>query len=445
MRKISRREFIKGLGGLGIGALGGGALLSCVRREQAPPVAGQMAIELTEGEDYLRLEGGGVRCLGCLNRCIIEEGGRGICGERGNREGKLFSFEAEPPEGLKEAMWYRRLGNRQVQCQLCFRECLIPKGGRGFCRVRENREGRLYSLVYGEPCSLPVDPIELEPMYHMFPGHRNLCVATASCNFRCKHCQNWQITQRFPEEITSYPHSPEEIVERAMEFGCLSISHSINEPIVFYEYMLEIVKAAKERGERREERGEGKLLTLFHTNGSLNPDPLRELLQYMDGVTVDLKGFTDEFYERVSSAELEPVLRTLSIIKEEGVHLEIVNLVIPTLNDDLGDMGRMCEWIKENLGTDVPLHFTRFFPRYKMTHLPSTPIETLERAREIALEAGLKYVYIGNVPGHAANSTYCPKCGRRLIHRIHCTVLKNDAVGGRCKFCGERIPGVWEI
>ncbi len=340
----------------------------------------------------------------------------------------------EIEEGLREAMWYRKLGDGRVQCRLCFRGCIIPEGQRGFCRVRENRGGRLYTLTYGRPCGLQIDPIELEPMYHMVPGHRNLCVFTPSCNFRCLHCQNWHISQRGPEELVTRRISPQEVVEETIQRGCRSISHSINEPIVFYEYMLEIAKEAKKRG----------LLTLFHTNGSLNPEPLRELLQYMDGVTVDLKGFTEEFYRRESSAELWPVLRTLKIIREEGVHLEIVNLVIPTLNDDPEDIRRMCEWIVENLGPDVPLHFTRFFPQYKMTHLPPTPIQTLERAREIALEAGLRYVYIGNVPGHAANSTYCPKCGRRLIHRVHYVVMENKVVDGKCPFCGHEIPGIWD-
>jgi len=378
-----------------------------------------------------------VRYLGCLNRCVIEEGKRGICETRQNRKGKLYELAPLEELSLKEAMWYRRQKDKKLWCQLCFRRCFIPEGERGFCRVRENRGGKLYTLTYGNPCGLQIDPIELEPMYHMVPGHLNLCVYTPSCNFRCLHCQNWHISQRSPEELVTRSISPEGVVEETLNSGCKSISHSINEPIVFYEYMLDIVKRAKGRGDE-------KLLTLLHTNGSLNPEPLRELLKYMDGITVDLKGFTEEFYRKESSAELWPVLRTLKVIKEEGVHLEIVNLVIPTLNDSTRDIRMMCEWIAENLAIDVPLHFTRFFPQYKLTHLPPTPIKTLEKAREIAFEVGLKYIYIGNVPGHEANSTYCPKCGRMLIHRTHYMVIKNNTEVGRCKFCGERIPGVWE-
>ncbi len=334
----------------------------------------------------------------------------------------------------KEAMYYEKLENDQVKCRLCFRKCVITEGNRGFCRVRENRGGKLYSLVYGRPATLQIDPIELEPMYHLIPGHRNLCVATASCNFRCKHCQNWHITQRGPEEISSLCVTPEEVVEGAIKEGCLSISHSINEPTIFYEYMYDIAKLAKKNG----------LKTLFHTNGSLNPEPLRELLKWMDGVTVDLKAFANEFYQEISQAELAPVLKTLKIIKEEEVHLEIVYLVIPTLNDDMEKIKDACIWIKDNLGKDIPLHFTRFFPNYKLTRLPPTPIRTLERAREIAREVGLRYVYIGNVSGHEGNNTYCPNCKKRLIYRIGYTVVKNEIKNGSCPFCDYQIPGIWK-
>jgi pyruvate formate lyase activating enzyme len=335
----------------------------------------------------------------------------------------------------KEAMYYQKLPNNEVACQLCFRKCIIPEGERGFCRVRENRHGKLYTLVYGKPVSLQIDPIELEPMYHMLPGHRNLCVYTASCNFRCKHCHNWHISQRAPEELRAKAYTPKEVIEEALRKGCQSISHSINEPTIFYEYMLEIVKEARARG----------LLTLFHTNGALAPEPLRELLKYIDGVVVDLKSFSEKFYQEVSSAKLTPVLETLKIIKEAKVHLEIVNLIIPTLNDDLNEIRKLCQWIKENLGRDTPLHFTRFSPSYRLTYLPPTPVETLEKAREIALKIGLEYVYIGNVPGHKGNNTYCPKCHTLLIKRSHFITLENKlGENGKCKKCNHLLPGIWK-
>jgi len=342
-----------------------------------------------------------------------------------------------PPdkETLTEARYYDKLSGKRVQCQLCFRKCTIAQGHRGECGARENREGTLYSLVYGQPCAIQIDPVEKEPLLHLLPGTITLCLGTAGCNFKCIFCHNWHMSVRTPEETDNVPLSPEEAVSKAIEYDCSSMSFTYNEPNVFYEYMYDVAKLAQERG----------LYTYFHTNGALNPEPLRELLKHMDAVCVDLKGFTPEFYKETSNSELEPVLSTLKTIREEGVHLEIVNLVIPTLNDDPKDIEKMCYWIRDNLGDDVPLHFSRFFPTYKLLKLPPTPIETLEKARQIALDAGLKYVTIGNVPGHEANSTFCPQCGQILIKRVHFNVISNHIKEGRCPFCGCQIPGIWEF
>lgn len=350
-----------------------------------------------------------------------------------NPSPQVVSLTRATPSKPIEARYYKRLKGETVQCELCFRMCIIPEGERGFCRTRENRGGTLYTLVYNRPCALHVEPIEKEPMLHFLPGKDILCIGTASCNFRCRHCHNWHMSQRSVEETHNYWITPSEVVELAIRPGCVGISFTYNEPIVFFEYMFDIVKLAKERG----------LKTIFHTNGSLNPEPLRDILKYVDGVTVDLKGFTEEFYSNISSARLSPVLNTLKIIKEEGVWLEIVNLIIPTLNDEPEDIRRMCEWIRDTLGKDTPLHFSRFFPAYKLTGLPPTPIKTLELAHKIAKEVGLEYATIGNVPGHTYNSTFCPKCGKRIIHRIHFEVLENRIKGGRCKYCGHKIPGIW--
>jgi len=345
-----------------------------------------------------------------------------------------FSFSNEI-ELLKEARFWKRGENLFVQCELCFRKCIIPEGKRGFCRVRENHKGTLYSLVYGKPVGLQIDPIELEPMYHMVPGHKNLCVYTVSCNFRCKHCHNWPISQSSPEDIRTMKANPKEIVEETLRQGCKSISHSINEPTVFFEMMYDVVRLAKTKG----------LLTLCHTNGGIARSPMVELLKFVDGVTVDLKSFNPKFYQEISEAKLEPVLETLKTIRESGKHLEIVNLIIPTLNDDMGDIRKMCQWIVNHLGKATPLHFTRFSPSYKMTHLPPTPVKTLEEARKIALEEGILYVYVGNVVGHPANSTYCPKCEKKIIERTHFIVLKNEVKNGRCPNCKEKIPGIWSL
>ncbi|HUU49737.1 MAG TPA: AmmeMemoRadiSam system radical SAM enzyme [Nitrospinota bacterium] len=333
---------------------------------------------------------------------------------------------------LKEVMFYQKLENKMVQCQTCFRMCVIPPGARGFCRVRENRDGKYYSLVYGEPSAVHVDPIEKEPQHHNLPGSHILCFGTVGCNFKCRHCHNWHLSQVSPGDFYTYDISPEKAVESALKKKVPTISFTYNEPTVFYEYVYDIAVLAKKRG----------LRILWHSNGSMNPEPLRKLLRVTDAATIDLKGFTKKAYQN-SSADLEPVLRTLKIIKYEGKWLEIVNLVVPTINDDPKDLRRMCEWIREEIGVETPLHFSRFFPNYKLTHLDPTPIQTLEMAHGIAVDVGMNYVTIGNVPGHKLNSTFCPKCKERLIHRIHFEVLKNNVVNGRCRFCDHRIPGIW--
>jgi pyruvate formate lyase activating enzyme len=336
---------------------------------------------------------------------------------------------------LRETMFYEKLKDNNVQCGICFRRCVIPEGRRGFCRNRENKGGILHNIVYARPSAVHIDPIEKEPALYMLPGTNILCFGTAGCNFRCKFCHNWHLSQRSIEEMEyTYNLLPEDAVNLAIEKKIPTLSFTYNEPTSFYEYVYDIARIAKLKG----------LRILWHSNGALNPEPLKELLKYTDAVTIDLKGFTDKFYREVSSAELEPVLRTLKIIREQGVWLEIVNLVIPTLNDNPEDIKRMCEWIKENLSPDTPLHFSRFSPAYKLTALAPTPIETLEKAYQIAREAGLNYVTIGNVPGHKYNSTFCPKCQARVIQRIHFQVLSNNIKDGKCDFCGYKIPGIWD-
>jgi pyruvate formate lyase activating enzyme len=341
--------------------------------------------------------------------------------------------EASPT--LREAMFYQDLDNNAVQCHLCFRRCVIAQGKRGLCRNRENRQGRLYNIVHSRPSAVQIDPIEKEPQLHMLPGSEILCLGTAGCNFRCRFCHNWHLSQRPLEEMGYvYNLPPQAVVELAEDKGIPTISFTYNDPISFYEYVYDVARLARARG----------LKILWHSNGSLNPEPLRELLKYTDAVTIDLKGFTDQFYRQASGAELAPVLESLKIIKKEGVWLEIVNLVIPTLNDDLEDIRKMCTWIKENLGPEVPLHFSRFSPAYRLSELAPTPIKTLEKAHAIAAEVGLEYVTIGNVPGHRYNSTFCPQCHECIIQRSHFSVLDNHIQDGKCKFCAHQIPGRWE-
>jgi pyruvate formate lyase activating enzyme len=336
---------------------------------------------------------------------------------------------------LQEAMFYEQLDDNVVRCQVCFRNCTVPDTGRGFCTNKVNKDGGYYSLVYGRPSALQIDPIEKEPHFHMLPGTTIFCTGTAGCNNRCKFCQNWHLSQRSIEEIRYYRVSPQDTILAAKDYRCDSVSFTYNEPTVFYEHMYDVAKLAKQEG----------FGTLFHTNGGMQEEPLGELLEFMDAVTVDLKAFTPEFYRQVSSSELEPVLRTLKQIYQSGSHLEIVNLVVTTLNDDMDDIRRMCQWIGETLCNEVPLHFSRFFPAYKLTtSLPATPIDTLEEAAQVANKQGLKYVYIGNVPGHERNSTFCPQCNEKIIERIHFAVISLDVISGKCRFCGHKIPGIWE-
>ncbi|OGW82808.1 MAG: AmmeMemoRadiSam system radical SAM enzyme [Omnitrophica bacterium RIFCSPLOWO2_01_FULL_45_10] len=320
-----------------------------------------------------------------------------------------------------------------VQCELCHRGCTLSDGYRSFCRAREPKEGKLYSLVYGQSCAVHIDPIEKKPLYHFLPGTPVFSIATAGCNFRCKYCQNWQISQSPPEETENIRLSPQNLIDQTAKSNCPTIAYTYTEPSIFYEYMLDTAKAAKTAGIRN----------IYHSNGSLNPKPVEELSYYLDAANIDLKGFTQDFYTEVCAGYLDTVLNTLKTLKRNKVWVEITNLVIPTLNDDMKKIQEMSAWIKDNLGEDTPLHFSRFWPQYKLTNLSPTSVETLENAKRTAEEAGLKYVYVGNVPGHPSEDTYCANCKEPLIKRSGYIVLGNNVAGGKCKFCGALISGVW--
>ena len=332
------------------------------------------------------------------------------------------------------ASYWESLDGDFVKCGLCPRRCVVAPGGRGYCEVRENRGGVYYTLTYGNPCAIHVDPIEKKPFYHFLPTTTAFSIATAGCNLDCKFCQNWQISQARPEELANYDLPPEELVEAAVRSGSSSIAYTYSEPTIFYEYMLDCAKLAHARG----------LRNVYHSNGYIMPEPLRELCAYLDAANIDLKGFTEQYYSDMTDGSLAPVLRSLKILKEEGVHLEITTLLIPGENDDPETLAEMCRWIRDNLGTSVPLHFSRFHPQHRLRNLPPTPIERLEAARNIALGEGLKYVYIGNVPGHEGNNTYCPVCSAELIHRIGYSVEVRGLDAGRCSECGAAVDGVWQ-
>jgi pyruvate formate lyase activating enzyme len=342
-----------------------------------------------------------------------------------------------PEKGLirrRQALHYTLMPDGRAQCQLCPHQCVIGKEQRGSCGVRELRDGRLDTLVYGNPCAVHVDPIEKKPLLHFLPASYSYSVATAGCNLHCKNCQNWEISQQRPEETYNVLLSPQDLVDEAVRSGCQSIAYTYSDPDIFFEYAQDTAVLAREQG----------LKNVLVTAGYINPIPQREFCQTMDAANVDLKGFTEAFYRDVCSARLQPVLDALVLYREQGVWLEVTHLIIPTLNDDLSLIRPMCEWLRDNLGEDVPVHFSRFQPRYQLKNLPPTPVEILEQARQIALETGLQYAYVGNIPGHSGESSYCPRCGRVVIGRIGYSITQMNLQDGCCQSCGQKIAGVWD-
>ncbi len=333
----------------------------------------------------------------------------------------------------KEALFWKALGKNKIQCQLCPRKCILSPGQTGFCRSRKNIGGKLYSLTYGKPVALHVDPIEKKPFYHVYPGTTSFSIATAGCNLRCKFCQNWEISQLNPKDTAVRYFSPEEIVNLAEKNNCPTIAFTYTEPTIFYEYMIGIAKEAKKRG----------IKCIMHSAGQINEEPLRELSKYITAANIDLKAFSQKFYSSYCQGSLNTVLNTLKTLDKEGVWVEITNLLIPGANDSKEDLRKLCRWVVENLGPETPIHFSRFFPMYKLTNLSPTPLSSLLRAKKIAEEEGLQFIYIGNIPQHIGENTYCPNCGKLLIKRAGYHILQNKIKNGRCPYCEEKIPGIW--
>jgi pyruvate formate lyase activating enzyme len=331
--------------------------------------------------------------------------------------------------------YYISLGQGRVQCSLCPRQCEVAPGGRGDCQVRENRQGVYHTLVYGNPCAVHVDPVEKKPFFHLLPASRSFSIATAGCNLHCKFCQNWEISQSAPEETFNFDLPPERVAALAKENNCATIASTYVEPTIFIEYMIEVGKAGRARG----------ILNTCHSNGYLNPKPLADLIPQLDAACIDLKGFRDGFYQEMADGQLDPVLMTLKTLVRKKVHLEIVNLVIPTKNDQPQMIEEMSRWIVRELGPHIPLHFSRFYPLYRLKNLPPTSVATLEMARSTARKCGLDYVYIGNIPGHEGENTYCSHCQKLLIRRQGYQILENNLKKAKCPKCGKKIAGIWEI
>jgi pyruvate formate lyase activating enzyme len=331
------------------------------------------------------------------------------------------------------ARYWEKMERGAVRCMLCPHGCVISEGRRGICGVRENNEGSLESLVYGYPCALHLDPVEKKPFYHVLPGSATLSLSTVGCNMKCMFCQNWQISQSAPEDVELSYRDPDYFIVKAKESDASSITYTYGEPVVFIEYMQDIAHRARASG----------LKNFVVTNGYYNEKPLVDLCGLVDAIKVDLKSFDESYYTKICSARLSPVLDSLVRIRSEGVWLEIVYLMVPSLNDDPVMIGEMASWLMGELGPDVPVHFSRFFPSYRLANLPPTPVSSLERARNICMDAGLNYVYIGNVPRHVSGSTLCPACSGTVISRSGYRITSYDLTGGKCIHCGNPIPGVW--
>jgi len=350
-------------------------------------------------------------------------------------DGAAFAGERtdELIRAAPRARFWSAAAKGRVQCHLCSRGCLLAEGERGQCRSRMNAGGEMKSLVYGRPVSVHVDPIEKKPFYHFMPGSQAYSIGTTGCPLRCKFCQNWQTSQASPEDYRVRFTPPGDLVESVRSRKSPVIAYTYNEPLVFTEYLLDIASTARMRGIR----------SVMVTCGYMAQAPLAEMCKALDAVKVDLKGYSESFYRDACGAELQPVLRTIKQIAKSRVHLEIVNLVVPTLNDTDRMIADLCDWVMGELGPDVPLHFSRFRPDYQMPHLPPTPTATLERARSIAMARGIRYVYVGNVPGHPGNNTLCPSCKKEVIRRTQFFVEEMNVKGGKCGFCGKKIAGVF--
>lgn len=335
---------------------------------------------------------------------------------------------------MKEALLYESLDGNRVRCNLCNHRCKIQEGKRGICSVRENQDGKLYSLVYGKVIAEHIDPIEKKPLFNFLPGSRAFSIGTVGCNFRCKHCQNFDISQ-YPQEhkgmIIGQDHTPEQIVAAAKAAGCETIAYTYTEPTIFFEFAYDTAMLAQEEG----------IKNVFVSNGYMSSEAAYQIAPYIDAINIDIKAFTDKFYKEICSARLKPVLETIRLMKKLGVWVETTTLIIPGLNDKEDELRDIARFVK-SVGLEVPWHVTRFYPTYKLMDRPFTPVGTLRRARKIGMEEGLRYVYEGNVPGEAGENTYCHDCGISVIERSGFGFIRNHLQDGKCPECGTKIDGV---
>lgn len=364
-----------------------------------------------------------------LKRCVISAGGMAIC------PGMLAGRHAPQLRAKYYRLaLYQEETAKGVMCSICPNECVLKEGELSDCRNRIVKDGKLYTMAYGNPCALNLDPVEKKPLYHFMPSTITFSIATAGCNLACLNCQNWSISQASPDETRNHDLPPEKVIAKALEYRCGSISYTYSEPVTFYEYVLDTASLARQSG----------LRNIMVSNGYINEEPLIKISRLIDAANIDLKSFSNKTYLRLTGGKLDPVLNSLRTLKEQGVWLEITNLVVPEWTDNMKEIREMCKWLYDNGFSDTPLHFSRFQPLYKLEQLPPTPVSSLDKACDIAGEEGISNVYIGNVPGTHASDTRCPECGKTLVERKGYSISLNNIEKGRCKFCDTQISGVWD-
>lgn len=343
------------------------------------------------------------------------------------------SREGEQQGIYKRIAMYQEETPRGIMCLICPNQCVLKEGELSTCRNRKVHNSKLYTLAFGNPCSVAVDPVEKKPLYHFLPGSRAFSIATAGCNLACLNCQNWTISQSSPDKTRNFDLMPEKVVDEAKKAGCTSIAYTYSEPTTFYEYVYETASSARKAG----------IKNIIKSNGYINPVPLKNLCSVLDAANIDLKSFNETTYLKLSGAKMQPVLDSLKVYRDAGVWLEITNLIVPSWTDNLDEIGKMCNWLAENGFKSTPIHFSRFYPLHKLEQLPPTPVDTLQKAHDIAVEAGLKYVYTGNAPGNELSDTFCPSCKTNLVSRRGFRIASNVVRDGKCPKCGSVIEGRW--
>jgi pyruvate formate lyase activating enzyme len=333
----------------------------------------------------------------------------------------------------KKTAMYQEETARGIMCRICPNECVLKEGELSKCNNRKVHNSVLYTLAYGNPCSVNNDPVEKKPLYHFLPGSRAYSIATAGCNLVCLNCQNWTISQTSPDKTRNYDLSPEKVVEECINNNCRSIAYTYSEPVTFYEYVYETAILAKKAG----------IKNIMKSNGYINAEPLKKLCTVIDAANIDLKAFSESTYLKLTGGKLQPVLDSLKVYKDMGIWLEITNLVVPTWSDDLSEIKKMCKWLSDNGFKNTPLHFSRFYPMHKLEQLPPTPVELLNNAASVAAYEGLNYVYTGNVPGNEISNTRCPSCNTINVERQGFRIVTNSLKDGKCSKCGYTIDGVW--